>query len=215
MATFAPLLAQLAVALSMLLAPGSLDLYNAAGLRPQMPDSTACTAASVTMALNMEALAGVPTPWAVSTDLKTMETVLTYERQHMTSSREVAGSDPVGARNALNHFGGGGYAVVASATFEDAVAGVVWSIRARRPVVIIGLDGTHAMLVTGYGPGGVRLTDPMGGTHRPDAWVTLDELRTRYWQPYISTGSFLTDPATGAIGSKAWYGKWVAVAYRA
>jgi hypothetical protein len=183
-----------------------VNLYQADAVRLQMPDSTACTAASVQTALNIELHTS-------DTSYATQEKILAYERQHQASSREVAGSDPVGVRNALDHFGRPAYSIF-SGTFDQAIGRIRESIRKGYAVVIFGEGGFHAILITGYGPNGVFMVDPMGGTgsHAPDAFVDLDYFARYYFTPFTSPGSFLRDPVTGLIGNKAWHGKWVEVA---
>jgi hypothetical protein len=214
------------------------DLYNSSGVRWQNPDLTACTAATAQMALNMIAISstGNPPPfkWTSSTSYATQETVLSYERSHMTTPLSSKGSDPHGERNALNYFGWGSqnslvYKDVAYTSFAAAAKGIVSSIaKTHKPAIVYPWGGAHAQIITGYqvtgeDPAisdnytvtGIYLTDPLQRDGYRDLWVTLgtwvngnSNLR---FVKYAQTDPTGKDPIDGQVGKAEWYGKWVAV----
>jgi hypothetical protein len=160
----------------------ALDLYKWEGLRRQYPDQSACTAASVLIALNLFALDGGATQWSPTVTYQDQERVLDYERSHMTLPKSIRGSDAHGTRNALNYYGWGSeqsgvYVDTSLTSFGAAAKAVVASIaRTRKPAIIFTWFGSHSQVVTGYrvtgaDPAksddftiqGVYLTDPLEG----------------------------------------------------
>jgi hypothetical protein len=159
-----------------------LDLYLKEGMRYEYPDPYSCTATSVQITLNFIAYDGGQTIWSPTTSYAKQEEIFAYERAHMTLPTWINGSDPHGARNALNYFGWGSmeagvYKDVAFGTFGAAAKAVVASIaRTRKPAIVFPWYGGHAQVVTGYkvhgaDPAtsdnftidGVYLTDPLYG----------------------------------------------------
>jgi hypothetical protein len=238
-------------------APGTwtMDVYNAKGALYQDPDPTSCTAATAQMALNMAALAqtgeagpvrvtdgrsvrfpgGPVFKWTLSTGRKTTATLLKYERA-TTSTRPGVGSDPHGERNALNYYGWGSldagvYQDMAFATFDQAAKATVQSIAATgKPVIVFGINGKHAQLVTGFTATGsdprtsmdfavvsVKLTDPLLREYHRDTTLSYATWRSgpldvRFgadWETWESTGR---DPVDGLVGATEWRGNWVIVA---
>jgi hypothetical protein len=159
----------------------TLDLYNESGVRYEYPYDTACTAASVVMALNLGSGA---TSWSPTITYEDQEAILAYERTHMTMPTWFAGSDPHGARNGLNYFGWGSmsagvYVDESLPTFAAAAKAVVSSIaRYRKPAIVFVANGGHAQLVTGY------------KTHGSNP-ATSDD--------FTITGIYLTDPLQGRL----------------
>ncbi len=160
----------------------ALNLYRSSGIRRQYPDLYACTAAAVQTSLNLIAMDGALPQWKPTTAYSMQETILTYERAHMTMRLSSVGSDPHGTRNALNYYGWGSiyagvYSDVAEPSFEAAAKAIVASIaRTRKPAIIFTWYGEHSQVVTGYkahgqNPAysddftveGIYLTDPLLG----------------------------------------------------
>jgi hypothetical protein len=222
----------------------SYNLYNSSGVLWQDPDYTACTAATSQIALNFIALNGTGNyglspsaavfSWTVSTSHTTTESILSYERTHMTTPTTSKGSDPHGERNALNYFGWGNmyqvtYKDVAYASFAAAAKGIVKSIaQTHKPVIVYPWYGSHAQVISGYqatgeNPAisdnftvtGVYLTDPLKSDGYRNAWITLSTWQngdTKYrYMKYLQTDPIYKDPIDGQIGKTEWYGKWVAV----
>jgi hypothetical protein len=159
-----------------------LDLYWKEGMRYEYPDPYSCTATSVQITLNFIVRDGGQTIWSPDTSYAKQEEIFAYERSHMTLPAWINGSDPHGARNALNYFGWGSmeagvYKDVAFGTFGAAAKAVVASIaRTRKPAIVFPWYGGHAQVVTGYKAhgadpatsddftiDGVYLTDPLYG----------------------------------------------------
>jgi hypothetical protein len=159
----------------------SFDAYADGAARYQNPDPTACTAASVLMALNMIGIEGQAGSfgWTNTTDFAAEEAILHFEQAHDTLPGG-EGSDPHGVRNALNYFGWGDvnariYADRAYGSFADASKAIVTSIaRTHDPTVIFPWYGGHAQVVTGY-------------TATGENPATSDN--------FTVTGVYLTDPA--------------------
>ena len=190
------------------------DMYDAAGVRYQDPDRTACVATSTQMMLNMISASGeldfilrpfslgnkfvpsaVPTlSWRLSVSYDTQETILAYERANMTMLPTSAGTDPHGWRNGLNYFGWGSidsgfYADRAYTSFDVAAKAVVHSVAVyKKPAGILGWYGGHAQLVTGYMVSGA---DPRTGS-----------------MAFTLTGVYLTDP----LRSQGMRDKWLSYA---
>jgi hypothetical protein len=151
-------------------------------MRYEYPDPYSCTATSVQITLNFIAYDGGQMIWSPTTSYAKQEEIFAYERAHMTLPTWISGSDPHGARNALNYFGWGSmeagvYKDVAFGTFGGAAKAVVASIaRTRKPAIVFPWYGGHAQVVTGYNVhgddpatsddftiDGVYLTDPLYG----------------------------------------------------
>lgn len=233
----------------------TMDVYNVRGAVYQDPDPTACTAATAQMALNMTALAqtgqagpvrlsgskavrfpgGPDFKWTVSTWRKTTSTLLAYERA-TTSTKPVVGSDPHGERNALNYYGWGSldagvYKDMAFGTFDAAAKATVTSIATTgKPVIVFGINGQHAQLVTGFTATGsdprvstefslvsVKLTDPLLREYHRDTTLSyatwqhgpLDVRFGADWETWESDGR---DSVDGLVGATEWRGNWVIVA---
>jgi hypothetical protein len=226
----------------------SMDLFDAAGFRFQNPDLNGCAAAATISMLNM--IASTPQPdqppprggslpaysfrWTHSTTWNAQETIMWYERSHMSMSRDTKGSDPHGWRNGLNYFGWGSlnadvYRDISYKTFTAATHAVVNSVaRTGKPAGVLGWAGSHAQYVTGYTVKGndprvsdnytivgVFLSDPLREENRPTVYLTLEDWKSGGYPiefaKYRELGSYLSDPIDHQIGDKEWYGKWVVV----
>ena len=179
------------------------DLYDAAAVRYQDPDMTACTAASTEVMLNLIARRGTPGSgfaWTATTSYDVQESILTWERAHDTLDAGAPGSDPHGWRNALNYYGWNAYTTpgarqyedIAYGSYDDAVrAAVVALARQNRPVGLLGWAGGHAQIMTGYEVYGldpavssdftvqaVYLTDPLASNHLLDSRITYSALQS-------------------------------------
>jgi hypothetical protein len=216
----------------------TLDLYDSAAVRWQDPDPTACTAASTLSMLNTVALSGLDPSlvWRPTTSYATQETILAFERSHMTMNKTSDGADPHGWRNALNYFGWGSvnagvYVDAAYKSFDAAAKAVVTAIATTaRPVGILAEYGRHAEFVTGYevrgaDPStgssdftviGVYLTDPHEAAGHRDTWVTYSRWKTGEWRirftEFGQVDSPGRDPLDHRVARKEWLGKWVIVA---
>jgi hypothetical protein len=232
-----------AVASSLPYTQGSLigtwtyDMFDARAPRWQEPDETACTAASVVSMLNTIAFNGADEAlvWQPNVSFSVQETILGFERTHMTMRRSSAGSDAHGWRNALNYFGWGSlqagvYADVAYGSLAQAEKGLVSALaRYHKPVGILTQYGRHAQFITGYkvygeNPAtgstnfrivGVYMTDPWRSGRYRDTFVTPDTWRHGWywlrWERYLETDSPYRDPIDGHVGRSEWVGKWVTV----
>lgn len=214
-----------------------LDLYDARGVRWQDPDYTACTAASTVSMLNLTVSRGDSTgmTWTISTSYRVQESVLAFERTHMTMLATSLGTDPHGWRNALNYLGWGSldagvYADRAYASFDEAAKATVEAIaRYRRPVGILALAGSHSEIVTGYRVSGadpaessaftidgIYLTDPYRANGHRDLYVSYQTWRSGgpwvRFAPYLEADSPYRDPIDGRVGRSEWYGRWVIIA---
>ena len=216
----------------------TFDLYDPRAERWQNPDLKACTAASAPSMLNTIAYSGSASEfvWKPTTSYSTQESILVFERAHMTMLAKSAGTDPHGWRNALNYFGWGsgnaGVYVDASYSSFDAAARAAVSALARthKPVGILALSGGHAQFITGCkvqgaDPGtgstsfsvlGVYLTDPYQAAGHRNTWITYAQWHAggtwvRFSQ-YRQTDSPYRDPIDGHIGKSEWLGKWVIIA---
>ena len=213
----------------------SLDLYNSRAERWQDPDYAACTAASTESMLNTIAYDGSASAfvWSATTSYSTQESILAYERAHMTMLPSSAGSDPHGWRNALNYYGWGSvnagvYRDASYGSFDAAARAAVSAMaRTHKPVGILAHAGGHAEFVTGYVVTGadpktgsmafsissVDLTDPLRSDGRRDTSITLAQWRSGgtwvRFSAYKETDSPYTDPIDGRVGRSEWYGKWV------
>jgi hypothetical protein len=207
------------------------DLYDAASIRYQDPDMTACTAASTEVMLNLISRRGTHDGgfvWTPTTSYDTQESVLTWERAHHTLDAGAPGSDPHGWRNALNYYGWSQYTSpavrhyddIAYASFDDAVrAAVVALARENQPVGLLGWAGGHAQIMTGYEVYGldpatssdfavqaVYITDVLASNHLLDVRITYSALQsgpTVYrFRAYEWKDSAADDPYTpGTVAS--------------
>ncbi len=216
----------------------TLDLYDPRAERWQNPDLKACTAASTMSMLNTIAYSGSASGfvWKPTTSYAVQESILAFERAHMTMLVKSAGTDPHGWRNALNYFGWGsvnaGVYIDASYSSFDAAAKAAVSALAmtRKPVGILALQGGHAQFITGYKVAGadpktgssnftilgVYLTDPYRAAGHRDTWITYAQWHAGgIWvrfSPYRQADSPYRDPIDGQIGKSEWFGKWVIIA---
>ena len=217
----------------------SLDLFDARAERWQDPDYTACTAASTLSMLNTISYgdSAADLVWQVTTSYTKQESILAFERTHMTMLLKSKGTDTHGWRNALNFYGWGStdagvYVDAAFSTFDAAEKAAVSALAIyRKPVGILAAGGSHAEFITGYrvsgdDPGtgsnaftvqGVYLTDPYSANHHRDTWITAAQWKSTggkwvRFSPYVQVDSPYRDPLDGQIGKTEWYGKWVIVA---
>ncbi|HEX7491401.1 MAG TPA: hypothetical protein VF337_06835 [Candidatus Limnocylindrales bacterium] len=213
------------------------DLFDPRAERYQNPDAVACTAAAAQSMLNTVAFHGVAShlSWLPTTSFSTQESILAYERNHMTMLTSSAGTDPHGWRNALNYFGWGSlqagvYRDSAYDSFSAAATATISALATHeKPVGILAQNGHHAQFVTGYEVTGddprtgsvnftvigINLTDPWAAAGHRDTWITLAD-----WQsggawigfgPYLETDSPYRDSVDGQIGYNEWYGRWVII----
>ena len=217
----------------------SLNLYNRRGVRYQDPDYTSCVATSAQMMLNFVALkhtGGAGFRWHVSTAYSTQETILRYERAHMSQVRSHPGSDAHGWKNALNFYGWGSiYAGVyvdrSFSSYTSAVkAAIIAMAKYHKPVGFMGWAGGHAQFINGYKVYGA---DPATGStnFRVIGVYITDPLRADgYRNHYISNATFAggssrirfaryvyrddpgRDKVDHKIGNAEWYRKWVIIA---
>jgi hypothetical protein len=213
----------------------SLDLYDSRADRWQDPDMTGCTAAATESMLNTIAYGESRTgfDWQPTTSFDVEESIMAYERVHMTMLVSSAGTDPHGWRNALNFYGWGdiGAAVYRDSSYTsfDAATKEAVSALARfhEPVGILAHSGRHSQYITGYQATGddpstgsmdftivgVELTDPLQSADRRNSWVSLATWRsggpTIQFTAYTETDSPYQDPIDGQVGTTEWYGKWV------
>jgi hypothetical protein len=215
-----------------------LDLYDPKAERWQDPDYTACTATAVESMLNTIAYsqASADLVWKPTDTYSKQESILAFERAHMTMLVKSAGSDAHGWRNALNYYGWGSisagvYRDAAYTSFAAAAKAAVSAVAIyHMPVGILAWAGEHAQFVTGYrvvgdDPStgstnftivGVYLTDPYRAVAHRDTWITFGQWRSGgfdvQFSPYGQVDSPYRDPIDGQIGRREWYGKWVIVA---
>jgi hypothetical protein len=215
----------------------TLDLYDARADRWQNPDFTACTAASTESMLNTISYARSTSGfvWQPNTSYSTQESILAFERQHMTMLTSSAGTDPHGWRNALNYYGWGSidagvYRDSAYSSFDAAAKAAVSALAAyHKPVGILARGGHHGQVITGYqvtgaDPStgssdfsivGVDLTDPLESVGYRDTWITLADWRSGgswiQFSQYLQDDSPYQDPIDGQIGNDEWYGRWVII----
>jgi putative cell wall-binding protein len=218
------------------------NLYRAAGVRWQQPDTYACAATSAMMMLNFVALGSTPPgdgfAWTPSVSLDLQTQILAYERANMTMVLDgTNGTDPHGWRNALNFYGWGSltadiYRDQAFATADAGLkAAVVAAAEFGKSTGMLMLNGKHAEVINGWDVegadpstgstdftiNGVWLTDPWQPSGRQDAYVQLPWLQSAAsgflrFGPYLETDSPGTDPIDGKVGKDEWYGKYVIVA---
>ncbi len=215
----------------------TFDLYDERADRWQNPDFTACTAAATESMLNTITYAGSASGfvWQPNTTYDMQESILAFERAHMTMLTSSNGTDPHGWRNALNYYGWGSvsagvYRDSAYSSFDAATKAVVSALATHhKPVGILARSGTHGQDITGYqvtgaDPStgssnftivGVDLTDPYQAAGHRDTWVTLSDWRSGdswiQFSPYLETDSPYQDPIDGQVGTSEWYGKWVII----
>jgi hypothetical protein len=213
------------------------DLYDTRADRWQDPDYTACTAASTESMLNTisysRASSGLV--WKTTTSYDTQESILAYERAHMTMLTSSLGTDPHGWRNALNYFGWGSmnagvYRDSSYSSFDAAAKAAVSALAMyHKPVGILALAGGHAQVMTGYQVSGddpstgsmnftivgVDITDPYHWAARRDSWVSLADWSSGgtwvRFSPYLESDSPYRDPIDSKVGYDEWYGKWVII----
>jgi hypothetical protein len=222
-----------------------MNLYHSAVVRFQNPDWRACTAAATQSMLNLIAVdstevlpvrpgdaTSTALRWHVDLAYSTQETILKFERKHMTMGLGAAGTDPHGWRNALNYYGWGSldagvYRDAAYPNFESAAMAVVRALaRTGKPVGLLAWAGGHAQFVTGYEVTGgdprvsdnfqidaIYLTDPYRASDLRNVRVTYATWKSgpnyiRFW-PYWQTDYTVRDPIDGQIGYKEWRNKFV------
>jgi hypothetical protein len=213
------------------------DLYDTRADRWQDPDITACTAASTMSMLNTISYSGSASGlvWQPTTSYDNQESILAYERAHMTMLVTSLGTDPHGWRNALNYFGWGSidagvYRDSSYSSFDAASKAAVSALaKYHKPVGILARSGAHSQFITGYqvtgdDPStgssnftivGVDITDPLQSHGLRDHWVTLATWRSGDAQlsfsAYLQADSPYQDPIDSHIGYDEWYGKWVII----
>ena len=215
----------------------TFDVHDAGTDRWQDPDYTGCTAASTESMLNTIAHNGSTSGfvWQPTTSYSTQESILAFEREHMTMLTSSAGTDPHGWRNALNYYGWGSvdagvYRDSAYSSFEAAAMAAVSAIAMHHePVGILARSGSHGQVVTGYEVTGadprtgstdfsivgVNLTDPLQSVGYRDTWIAIADWRSggswvRFSQ-YLQNDSPYQDPIDGQIGNDEWDGMWVII----
>jgi len=215
----------------------TFDLYDPRAERWQDPDLTACTAASAQSMLNTIAFTGSDSTllWQPNNSYSKQESILAYERAHMTMRKWSPGSDPHGWRNALNYYGWGSidagvYRDSAYSNLGQAAVAVVLAIaKYHKPVGVFSQGGAHSEFITGYrvvgdDPStgsvnfrivGVYLTDPWRVARYRDAFITYSRWRWGFnwlrYTPYWQVDSPYRDPIDGHIGKTEWYGKWITI----
>jgi len=215
----------------------TFNLYDPRAERWQDPDLTACTAASLQSMLNTVAFTGSdPTLlWQPNNSYAKQESILAYERAHMTMRKSSAGSDPHGWRNALNYYGWGSidagvYRDSAYSNLGQAAVAVVLAIaKYHKPVGVFSQGGAHSEFITGYrvvgdDPStgsasfrivGVYLTDPWRVARYRNAFIPYSRWRWGFnwlrYTPYWQSDSPYRDPIDGHIGKAEWYGKWITI----
>jgi putative cell wall-binding protein len=216
------------------------NYYDAAAVRWQQPNLSACTAASTMMMLNMIAL-GSPSKgdgfvWTPSVSDALQDQILAWSRQNMTMvTQGTTGTDPHGWRNALNYFGWGStsadvYRDQAYADFDEALrAAIVGLARYGKPTGVLTQEGRHAQLihgwnVTGDDPATGSMNFTVNGVYLTNPWEPSG-LRNYYaspaalgsasgsirFTPYLETDSPYPDPIDGTIGRDEWYGRYVII----
>jgi hypothetical protein len=205
----------------------TFNLYDSRGVRWQT--FNACIGDSAQMMLNFAALAGSGDGWKVNTSTATEEAIETYALNHdVTPGNTVnSGSDPVGLREALNHYGFGGqevYRINTFSSYNSALEGIVDSIsKTRRPVAAFTYTGYHLIVVTGYKItngeiAGVYVTDPLGSDGLNNAFIPASNWNNPkkigtwdIFNAYLQKDGTLKDPLTKQTGKSELYGKWVIV----
>ena len=219
------------------------NFYDGAGVRYQDPDYTACIPTSTQMMLNFVATKGsrgTGFRWTVTTAYSAEESMLQWERTHMTQLTSHPGVDANGWRNGLNYYGWGAYTSEAAMTYrvfaypsyDDAVKAIVKAVATyNKPVGFLGWAGGHAQIVNGYRVTGldpatsaaftvtaIYLTDPLASDGMRNYAISAKNFgsgSTSYrFRPYAYTDSPYDDPYSPgtAAAHRAWYGKWVIVA---
>ena len=214
------------------------DMFDPLAERWQNPDYDACTATVTLSMLNTIDTYGAPAGfvWKPTVTLLEQRIILIYERSHMTAPISTRGSDVHGWRNALNYYGWGSidagvYQDEAYPSFDAAAKRAVSALATtRKPVGILGTNGTHAQFITGYKVEGddptfgsmnfkilgVFLTDPWRGAGHRNYYVEYSRWQSgTYWvrfSEFMPTASHTKDPIDGKIGKDEWYGNWVIVA---
>ncbi len=221
----------------------SENFYDGAGVRYQDPDYTACVPTSTLMMLNFVATKGsrgTGFRWTATTAYSAEESMLQWERTHMTQLTSHLGVDANGWRNGLNYYGWGAYTseagmtyrVFAYSSYDAALKAIVQAVATyNKPVGFLGWAGGHAQIVNGYRVTGldpatssaftvttIYLTDPLASDGMRNYAISAQNFgsgSTKYrFRPYTYTDSPYDDPYSPgtAAAYRAWYGKWVIVA---
>ena len=231
-------------------APVDLDLYVASAFGYQDPNYAACTSASAMNMLNFVRAAGsggTDFRWTRSVSATTRRTILRWERSHDTLTGG-SGSDPHGWRNALNYYGWGAAALLPEGRVYDDVAYTSYgsAIRAavraiittHKPVGMMGWQGHHSQVITGYfgltgdpfatdgsgrftdafSIGGLYFSDPLRSNRMRHIRVSYDGLQhtTNYrlrFRAFMQTDSRLDDPyASGWRAARdEWHRRYVLI----
>jgi hypothetical protein len=231
-------------------APAALDLYVSSGFRYQDPNYSACTSASAMNMLNFILANGSGGPgfrWIRSVSGTKRDTMLRWERNHDTL-RTGTGSDPHGWRNALNYYGWGTAALTSAGRVYDDVsytsyasaikAAVRAIIATRKPVGVMGWQGHHAQVITGYyglagdpfatdstgvfsnafSVGGLYFSDPLRSDRMSHIRVSYSGLQrtTNYrlrFRAFMETDSSLDDPYSSGWRQARfeWYRRFVVI----
>ncbi len=226
------------------------NIYDSRSVRYQNPDETACTATAVIIMLNTAYYSAASKAsiggsgkasetalvWKPTVSYKSQESILRWERGHMTMPLYKPGADVHGWRNAVNYYGWGSttagvYADFSYKTMSQAAMATVRSIAlTNMPVGILTWYGGHAQIVTGYSAtgedprtgstnfkiNGVYLTDPLIERRHRNEYVTYQRwlsgsMDVRF-MPYYQGESIYRDPVDGRVGRTEWWGKFVIVA---
>ena len=195
----------------------SVELYRAADYMRQ-PTSTTCVPTSTKVMLSM-ARDGVAGERIYATAAG-IGSISSYARAHDFLPDGIPGSDPAGWAASLNHFGFAGarvYVVKMYDSVDAAMRAAVRAIRATgKPVGIVGLNGQHAQIMTGF-----RATaDPAQKPSFRITSVTVSDVysfshasfaRRFSFGLYAEIDSTVVNPATGAGGWRTWYAHYVLV----
>jgi len=188
-----------------------------------------CVPASVQMMLNFTYLNGTMPEgfeWKLNTSNKMQSKLGAWIRDHDELYSGGRGSDPDGFRNGLNKFSGVGnfkkqnkmlYEVVPVDNREKAMKIIASSIKEHdKPVGLIGWNGKHAQVVTGYElseNGKVKallITSSLRSDHMINERVTRKQLKKGEWKKrltfYTENDSPYDDPYTR--GKRAAYKDW-------
>jgi hypothetical protein len=183
--------------------------------------------------------AAAPAPvfrWAPTLRYGTIESILRWERSHMTMPSFRPGSDAHGWRNALNYYGWGSitagvYKDFSFRTIDQAAIETVAAIAVHgMPVGILAWYGSHAQIVTGYRVvgedprtgsrnftvQGVYISDPLKESHYRNTYIPIGVWRSGgpkiQFTPYLQTDSVIRDPIDGQVGRNEWRARYVVMA---
>jgi hypothetical protein len=208
----------------------TFNLYDRRGVHWQVMN--ACVGDSAQILLNFAALAGTGGNWKLNVSLTTEDKMEAYALNHDVTPGNTTdgGSDPVGLRETINHYGFAGQQVFKIRTYSSygsALEGIVDSIRqTHRPVIAFTDTGYHLLIVSGYKVTdakieGVYVTDPLGSDHLNNAFISAgswSDSKARnsiafnpVFDQYLQKDGTLKDPLTGRTGKSELYGKWVVV----